>query len=200
MSSSFHENQMILTHYFESVDHVLIKIIFEPPYDKTNKMACAPSEDAGQPGGIRPVRSESSLWASWVAKDPSFPHADSEDSDHTGWACHFVGFIMRRLISRRCTIVWRCEMLSFIAWRADAFEMTCSVLAMQMNHFHKFLIDLSLKFIPCSLKRMFHRMVTQCILSLRSGHENNFLRPFSPFRWFKNGSCQLLAKERTKYW
>ena len=22
-----------------------------------------------------------------------------------------------------------------------------------------------------------------------------FLRPFSPFRWFKKGSCQLLAKE-----
>ena len=25
----------------------------------------------------------------------------------------------------------------------------------------------------------------------------NFLRPFSPFRWFKKGSCQLLAKEWT---
>ena len=35
-------------------------------------MACAPSE------------SESSLCAQWVAKDPSFLHADSEDSDQTG--------------------------------------------------------------------------------------------------------------------
>ena len=34
--------------------------------------------------GIRPVWSESSLSAQWVAKDPSFPHADSEDSDQTG--------------------------------------------------------------------------------------------------------------------
>ena len=45
----------------------------------------------------------------WVAKDPSFLHADSEDSDQTGrmsrliWVfagrtCHFVGFVMRRLI------------------------------------------------------------------------------------------------------
>ena len=33
--------------------------------------------------GIRPVWSESSLCAQWVAKDPSFLHADSEDSDHT---------------------------------------------------------------------------------------------------------------------
>ena len=34
--------------------------------------------------GIRPIRSESSLDAQWVAKDPSFIHADSEDSDQTG--------------------------------------------------------------------------------------------------------------------
>ena len=33
---------------------------------------------------IRPVWSESSLWAQWVAKDPSFLHAGSEDSDQTG--------------------------------------------------------------------------------------------------------------------
>ena len=59
--------------------------------------------------GIRPVWSESSLCAKWVAKDPNFLHADSEDSDQTGrmprliWVfagrtCHFVGFVMRRLI------------------------------------------------------------------------------------------------------
>ena len=34
--------------------------------------------------GTRPVRSESSLCAQWVAKKPSFLHADSEDSDQTG--------------------------------------------------------------------------------------------------------------------
>ena len=34
--------------------------------------------------GIRPVWSKSSLCAQWVAKDPSFLHADSEDSDQTG--------------------------------------------------------------------------------------------------------------------
>ena len=34
--------------------------------------------------GIRPVWSESSLCAQWVANDPSFLHADSEDSDQTG--------------------------------------------------------------------------------------------------------------------
>ena len=34
--------------------------------------------------GIRPVWSESSLCAQWIAKDQSFLHADSEDSDQTG--------------------------------------------------------------------------------------------------------------------
>ena len=58
--------------------------------------------------GIRPVWSESSLCVQWVAEDPIFLHADSEDSDQTGrmpkliWVfagrSHFVGFVMRRLI------------------------------------------------------------------------------------------------------
>ena len=34
--------------------------------------------------GIRPVWSESSLCAQWIAKDPGFLHADSGDSDQTG--------------------------------------------------------------------------------------------------------------------
>ena len=55
--------------------------------------------------GIRNVWSESSLCAQWVAKDPGFPHVDSEDSDQTermsrliwvfaGRKSHFVGFVM----------------------------------------------------------------------------------------------------------
>ena len=58
---------------------------------------------------LRSVWSESSLCAQWVAKDLSFIHADSEDSDQTGWmprmiwviagrTCYFVGFVTRRLI------------------------------------------------------------------------------------------------------
>ena len=75
--------------------------MFEPPHDKTNKMT-APSEDSNQPGP------PPSLITQWVAKDPSFLHADSEDSEQTGrmprliWVfagctCHFVGFVMRWL-------------------------------------------------------------------------------------------------------
>ena len=68
--------------------------------------------------GIRPVWSESSLCAQWVAKDPSFLQADSEDPDQTGWmprliwifaghTDHFVGFVTRRLIR-----------LSYFTWGA----------------------------------------------------------------------------------
>ena len=35
--------------------------------------------------GIRAVCSKSAPSAQWVAKDPSFLYADSEDSDQTGW-------------------------------------------------------------------------------------------------------------------
>ena len=49
----------------------------EPPHVKTNKMTFAPSEDSDQPSLI------SLLCAQWVAMEPSFLHADSEDSDQT---------------------------------------------------------------------------------------------------------------------
>ena len=48
------------------------ELIFDPAHDKTNKMACAPSEDSDPPSLIS-------------AKDPSFIHADSKDFDQTGW-------------------------------------------------------------------------------------------------------------------
>ena len=58
-------------------------ITFEPPRDKTNKITCAPSEDSDQPGHP-PSLIRVFACAQWVAKDPSFLHADSEDSDQTG--------------------------------------------------------------------------------------------------------------------
>ena len=62
---------------------------------------------------------QSSLRTQWVAKDPSFLHTDSEDSDQTGqmprliWVfagCtgHFVGFVIRRSLVSKLpnTIAW----------------------------------------------------------------------------------------------
>ena len=62
----------------------ILQNIYEPPHDKTNKMACAPSEDSDQPGHPPNLITESSLCAQWVAKNVSFLHADSENSDQTG--------------------------------------------------------------------------------------------------------------------
>ena len=78
----------------------------EPPHDKTNNMTVRPAKTQISLG-IRPVWSESSLCAQLVAQDQSFLHADSEDSDRTwrmliwvfaGRTCHFVGFVMLRLM------------------------------------------------------------------------------------------------------
>ena len=62
--------------------------------------------------GIRPVWSESSLCAQWVAKDPSFLHADSEDSDQIGrmrwliWLFAGRTFILLVLSRGGSYIVW----------------------------------------------------------------------------------------------
>ena len=49
--------------------------IYEPPHDKTDKMACAPSEDSDQPGHPPSLIS---------LRFFAVLHADSEDSDQTG--------------------------------------------------------------------------------------------------------------------
>ena len=61
-----------LTDFAQTVQDLRMTKLFEPQHDKTNKMS------------LRPVWSESLLCAQWVAKDPSFLHVDSEDSDQTG--------------------------------------------------------------------------------------------------------------------
>ena len=64
-------------------EYVRSGFINEPWHDKTNKMSMRPAKTQISLG-IRPVWSESSLCAQWVAKNPMFLHADSEDSDQTG--------------------------------------------------------------------------------------------------------------------
>ena len=93
--------------YFGLVSDVFLSVPYEPQHDKTNKVTVRPAKTQISLG-IRQVWSESSLCAQWVAKDPSFLHADSEDwSDWADaqvdlslhWAhSHFVGFVMSRLI------------------------------------------------------------------------------------------------------
>ena len=35
---------------YSVLSHMIVFVIFEPPYNKTNKMSFAPSEDSDQPG------------------------------------------------------------------------------------------------------------------------------------------------------
>ena len=75
---------------------LIVKKIFAPVQDKTNKMKGAPSEDSDQISmGVRPA------CALLEAKDPMIRHANSEDwsdwEDALGWSVfawrtfHFVG-------------------------------------------------------------------------------------------------------------
>ena len=80
---------------------------YKPRHDKTNKMSVRPAKTQISLH-IRPVWSESLLCPLWVATNPRFLNADSEDSDQTGWmprlVClrmaltHFVIFFMSLLI------------------------------------------------------------------------------------------------------
>ena len=125
---------------------------FEPPHVKTNKVAVRPAKmQISQ--GICPVWSESSLCVLWVAKDPSFLQADSEDSDQTGriprliWVfaghtCHLVGFVVRRLISIVYSIILKsthgylCEVLrtyssAFIKWVLSTYSSSFQAISTQ---------------------------------------------------------------------
>ena len=88
---------------------------YEPPLDKTNKVTKSLAKTQISLG-ICQVWLASSLCTQWVAKDPSFLHADSKDSDQTGWmprlilvftglTCHFVGFVVLRLNYGWCLMI-----------------------------------------------------------------------------------------------
>ena len=76
-----------LNHFLQTLLALLLSYkpesIIEPRHDKTNKMNVRPAKKQISLG-IHLVWSESSLCAEWVARDPSFLLADSEDSDQTG--------------------------------------------------------------------------------------------------------------------
>ena len=62
--------------------------------------------------GIRPVSSESSLGAQWVAKDPIFRHVDSEDSDETG----LMPWLMWVFPGRTCILLVLSCGGSYVLW------------------------------------------------------------------------------------
>ena len=75
----------------------------ESRHDKTNKMSVRPAKTQIILG-IRPVWSESSLCAQWVAKDPRFLHADSEDFDQTGRMPRLIWVFAGRTLTLFCRV------------------------------------------------------------------------------------------------
>ena len=78
----------------------------ELQHDKTNIMSVCPAKTQLS---LSAQSDQSPLCPQWVAKDPRFLHADSEDFDQTGWMprlirvfagrTHFVSCVMSRLSS-----------------------------------------------------------------------------------------------------
>ena len=117
---------------------------FEPPHDKTNNVTVRPAKTQISLG-IRPVWSESSLCAQWVANDPRFLHVDSEDSDQTGrmprliWV--FTGCTVTLLVlscrgSFVCRIWFMCRKTVFISstvLSTDTCYETCAIFKSKKN-------------------------------------------------------------------
>ena len=104
--------------------NILQSNIYEPPHDKGNKVDACPAK--------------TQLCTQWVVKDPGFLHVDSEDSDQsgqmprliwgfTGRTCHFVGFVMRRLISFFCSIY-----VELFVWE-KSYKTTIMILSFQTD-------------------------------------------------------------------
>ena len=86
----------------------------EPRHDKTNKMSVRPAKTQIISLGIRPVWSESSMRAQWVAKNPSFLHANSEDSDQPGWMPRLIWVYAGRTLT---LLVLSCRGSCFLSFR-----------------------------------------------------------------------------------
>ena len=75
-------------------------ILFEPAHNKTIKITCAANEDRSAWASAQ--SDQSLLCAQWVAKDPSFLNADSEDSDQTGRMPRLIFHWVHMPYSRFC--------------------------------------------------------------------------------------------------
>ena len=121
----------------------LLRMAYEPQHDKTNKVTVHPAKTQ-MSLGIRPVWSESSLCAEWVAKDPRFLHADSEDSDQTGRMPRLIWVFAGRvviLLALSCRGSYVLLWLSFSRFlqkntqTAQVKMLVCNILSSSINIF-----------------------------------------------------------------
>ena len=122
---------------------------------------------------MRPAKTpdaQSSLCALWVAKDPSFLHADSEDSDQTGrmaklicvfaWrTCYIVGFDMLRLKLCNHTKVFSEKILRRHAPIHATIELDFKVRQVKFEPSLKNRIALKIYAYACTLTRIFLTLI-----------------------------------------
>ena len=90
---------MVTVHFSNYRAYIPVsQYIIEPWHDKTNKVTVRQAKTQISLD-ICPVWSESLLCSQWVAEDPSFLHADSEDSDQTGWMPRLIWVFAGRTLS-----------------------------------------------------------------------------------------------------
>ena len=92
------------------------------------------------------VWSESSLCAQWVAKDPSFLHADSEDADQTGWMPRLIWVLAGRTMLHM-PICWFCHKAAHLYSYLNAANGPKVSNTWKFNRFTKYLINLELHLI-----------------------------------------------------
>ena len=116
--------------------HIMnMKHIIEPLRDKTNKVSVRPGKTQISLC-IHPVWSESSLCTQWVAKGPSFLHADSEDSDQTGQMARLIWVFA----GRTTTLLVFCHevsQLTLCLWVCCSAFQICPSIFFKRNYCHK---------------------------------------------------------------
>ena len=96
----------------------------EPPYDKTNKMTCVPSEDSDQPGhppsliGVFAVHMKKHWALNYLL---STQWRLNRLGGWPGWSesslgTHFVGFVVRRLKYENCSSYGLREWTQLLGW------------------------------------------------------------------------------------
>ena len=109
--------------------------------------------------------------------------------------------------------IWRYEIVIYFGWEknaSDDFDWYIKVNVYLDYHIYPKYSDTSTPCRPRWLSWMRRPTGDQEVTGSTPAEVGNilswrlimkyFLRSFSPFRWFKKGSCQFLAKECAQYW
>ena len=155
-----------------------LQISFEAPHVKTNKMTVHPAKTQISLG-IHSVWSEFSLCTQWVAKDPSFLHADSEDSDQTGRMPRLIWVFAGRTVII-LVLSWGSSYNFVIYWVSFLF-------------LYCFLFDVEIPEIP-DLNAHSAMQTVLCIIWSGSTLFAKFLLEGAGHKWIKVwGSCETFV-------